>query len=143
MLPIFAAREGMIPCQPTPPTMIPGICWIRRATGLRHSRPTGARRAPKPPTAANSTPPPHLVALARAVDGALKDPVHVALAGDEAGGAACGQPVLDGEALCVTGVEAGAARQLHAFEGVGAVDVVGRVGPPPLQLDAHVAALER
>jgi hypothetical protein len=26
-LPIFAAREGTIPCQPIPPTMTPGICW--------------------------------------------------------------------------------------------------------------------
>ncbi len=24
-LPIFAARDGMMPCQPIPPTMIPGI----------------------------------------------------------------------------------------------------------------------
>jgi hypothetical protein len=37
MLPIFAAREGMIPCHPTPPFMIPGTCWTlrgsRRASG--------------------------------------------------------------------------------------------------------------
>ena len=27
-LPIFAAREGTIPCQPIPPTMMPGIWRI-------------------------------------------------------------------------------------------------------------------
>ena len=34
MLPIFAAREGMIPCQPRPPFMIPGICWTLRGSSL-------------------------------------------------------------------------------------------------------------
>ena len=28
--PIFAARDGMIPCQPMPPCMIPGISWTLR-----------------------------------------------------------------------------------------------------------------
>ena len=45
MLPIFAAREGMIPCQPTPPTMTPGICWIRRGS-RRASRDSPGRRNP-------------------------------------------------------------------------------------------------
>src|SRR5437763_954203 len=39
MLPIFAARDGMIPCQPTPPFITPGTCWTlrgsRRASGAR------------------------------------------------------------------------------------------------------------
>ena len=45
MLPIFAAREGMIPCQPTPPTMIPGICWMRRGT-IRARRASPGSRKP-------------------------------------------------------------------------------------------------
>ena len=41
MLPIFAAREGMIPCQPMPPIITPGICWIRRGKTLREARQAG------------------------------------------------------------------------------------------------------
>ena len=47
MLPIFAAREGMIPCQPTPPTMIPGICWIRRGRICEMARRPGIRNPAK------------------------------------------------------------------------------------------------
>jgi hypothetical protein len=32
--PIFAAREGTIPCQPSPPCPSPGICWMRRGITL-------------------------------------------------------------------------------------------------------------
>jgi hypothetical protein len=28
--PIFAAREGTMPCQPIPPIISPGICWSLR-----------------------------------------------------------------------------------------------------------------
>ena len=33
-LPIFAEREGTIPCQPIPPTISPGICCRRRGRNL-------------------------------------------------------------------------------------------------------------
>jgi hypothetical protein len=31
-LPIFAAREGTMPCQPIPPIISPGICWSLRGS---------------------------------------------------------------------------------------------------------------
>jgi hypothetical protein len=38
--PIFAAREGTMPCQPRPPWPSPGICWMRRGITLaRGARP--------------------------------------------------------------------------------------------------------
>ena len=45
MLPIFAAREGMIPCQPMPPFITPGICWILRGS-RRTSGATPGTRTP-------------------------------------------------------------------------------------------------
>ena len=39
--PIFAAREGTIPCQPRPPCMSPGICWILRGSTLASARRPG------------------------------------------------------------------------------------------------------
>ena len=41
--PIFAARDGMIPCQPTPPCITPGICWIRRGSTRASGRSPGTR----------------------------------------------------------------------------------------------------
>ena len=41
--PIFAAREGTIPCQPIPPCMTPGTCWI-----LRGQQPGDRRRGRAP-----------------------------------------------------------------------------------------------
>jgi hypothetical protein len=42
--PIFAARKGMIPCQPTPPCITPGICWIRRGSTWASDRSPGSRK---------------------------------------------------------------------------------------------------
>jgi hypothetical protein len=53
MLPIFAAREGMIPCQPTPPCITPGICWnLRGSSPARAFRP--GKRNPLNRTGLNS-----------------------------------------------------------------------------------------
>ena len=44
MLPIVAAREGMIPCQPTPPCITPGTCWSLRGSSFATANSPGSRK---------------------------------------------------------------------------------------------------
>ena len=46
-LPILAAREGTIPCQPTPPCIIPGISWTLRGAMLTRVARPGTRHPRK------------------------------------------------------------------------------------------------
>ena len=45
-LPIFAAREGTIPCQPIPPIITPGICW---SLVWQHARDSAAATCARKP----------------------------------------------------------------------------------------------